>query len=128
MQIPWTEDLAVILMCELAAEYGGRPVSLTDISGRHGVSRLYLKKIARKLRITGLISSREGANGGYYLTAAPDTISVWDVLNSGIRPLRKQRNPDCPLIAVCLPQRVRSKLSLTLERSLSAVKLSDLLG
>ena len=55
-------------------------VSLKDISKEIGVSFLFLQKIARKLRLAGLIKSTQGINGGYSLTKKQNQISLKDII------------------------------------------------
>jgi len=55
-------------------------VSLKDISKEIGVSFLFLQKIARKLRLAGLIKATQGINGGYSLIKKQNQINLKDIV------------------------------------------------
>ncbi len=124
------EDVAILLMSELA-HYPDRSISLAEIGKNHGVSMLFLKKLARHLRGAGLIESKEGAYGGYKLARDARAISVWDVMQAvgGEQKIEHSRNTQeqCPLYAGCLPQTIRKTLSDALRGSLSTIFLCDLI-
>lgn len=115
-------------MSELAKSYGKKLVSLSEIAGIHGVSVLFLKKIARLLRGAGLIVSKEGATGGYALARSPNAISVWDVLHaaSGKVDSKSLSNTPCPLFTRCLPQRINKTIEESVEKSLRAITIQCL--
>jgi Rrf2 family protein len=122
------EDFAVLLMSELAKNYHKKLVSLSEVSATHGVSVLFLKKIARLLRGAGLVVSKEGATGGYALAKAPNVITVWDVLHAGSGKQDTQslsKNP-CPLFTRCLPQRINKTIEESVEKSLRKISLYQL--
>ena len=55
------------------------PVSLGEITDRHGVPGPFLTQIMRTLRTRGLVTSIRGAQGGYRLNVDPASITLWDV-------------------------------------------------
>ncbi len=122
------EDCAILLVSELASS-PNRVVSLTEIGKIHGVSLLFLKKLARNLKIAGIIESKEGAKGGYMLSREAKLISVLDVMEAVQEkyPWRKMSvRADCPLAATCLPQKIRKTLVDRIEKSLHTLSLYDL--
>lgn len=131
MKIPKQEDFAVLLMGELTNNYQRRLVSLSEISRRHGVSVLFLKKIARLLRRRGLIDSKEGIGGGYMLSRQPRTITVWEIVDavSGVRsvPVRLWREA-CPINTKCLPQHLNRIVQESIEQSLKRLTLETILS
>lgn len=122
------EDFAILLVSELA----GSPhqlMSLTEIGRAHGVSLLFLKKLARSLRTAGIIDSKEGARGGYTLARDPKRISILEVLEAiGEKNTwtKTKEQGDCPLIKSCLPQKIRKTLIDRVEGSLHSLSLYDL--
>lgn len=119
------EDFAVLLMSELAKHYGKKLVSLSEVAATHGVSVLFLKKIARLLRSAGLVVSKEGTAGGYALSKAPNVITVWDVLRaaSGREDTRSLSKSPCPLYTRCLPRRINKTIEESVEKSLRSLTL-----
>ncbi len=121
------EDVAILLVSELAA-CSGEAVSLTQVAKSHGVSGPYLKKIARLLRLAHLISGKEGLHGGYQLTKSPQELNLWHVL-SAVSPIVIRSTSSsviCPLNKNCLPQTIRNKVNMALERSLASIKITDI--
>ncbi len=125
MRLIKQEDFAILLMSELAKNYGRKSLSLSHVAEAHGVSVLFLKKIARFLRLSGLVISKEGVTGGYVLAREPRSITVWDILLavSG-KPATAQlsQNP-CPLYTRCLPQKIHQYIENSLEKSLREISL-----
>jgi Rrf2 family cysteine metabolism transcriptional repressor len=130
MKLPRTEDTAILLVSELAENYQKGPLSLAQIAKKHGLSFLFLKKLARCLKQAGLIISSEGVNGGYELARFPQTINVWEVIEA-VSPVSKDQKQHvsestCPLNEHCLPQIIRQSVTHTLKTSLSAITLVNL--
>ncbi len=64
--------------------HGGveRPVSLTQISERQGISVSYLEQIFLLLKKHSLVRSVKGPGGGYVITKKPSEISVVEILHA----------------------------------------------
>jgi Rrf2 family protein len=69
-------------MSEFARHFGQGPVSLAEVARARGLSQAYLEQIAIDLRRAGLLSSKRGANGGYFLARAPDATTAGDVIRA----------------------------------------------
>ncbi len=75
------------MLCQLASEYERGPLQMGEIGEREAISEKYLGQIMLALRSSGLVSSVRGAQGGYYLSRAPERINlleVFEVLEGGI--------------------------------------------
>ncbi len=55
------------------------PVTVRDITDRHGVPGPFLVQILRTLRSAGWVQSIRGSQGGYRLSVEPATISMLDI-------------------------------------------------
>lgn len=55
-------------------------VSLKELSRATGISFLFLQKIARKLRIAGLIEAEKGIVGGYRLSMPQNQITLKKII------------------------------------------------
>lgn len=75
------EDYAVLLVISLIKQ-GDKPLSLNLFAQENGISFGLLKQIANKLKKRGLITSKEGAKGGYTLAVNPSRISLYDVVTA----------------------------------------------
>lgn len=67
-------------MVDLAASYGGAPVSIKSISKRENLSEYYLEQLFSPLRRANIIRSIRGAQGGYVLCKPPNEITVGDIM------------------------------------------------
>lgn len=98
---------AVRAILELSMQYGSKAVSAGDIAERQAVPRRFLEIILNELKPSGLLDSRRGKQGGYYLTVPPDQITVGSVIRLVDGPLEPVRctgdaaNPGCPLMDCC---------------------------
>ncbi|MCR4963367.1 MAG: Rrf2 family transcriptional regulator [Firmicutes bacterium] len=73
---------------DLAIHYQDRPVTLSAIAARQQLSEGYLEQLMAPLKKAGLVGSSRGAQGGYYLTRAPQDISVDEVFRALEGPLK----------------------------------------
>lgn len=69
-------------MIDLALYSRVRPVSLSTIARRQEISELYLEQIFARLRKNGLVASKRGVQGGYYLKKDPRDITVREILET----------------------------------------------
>jgi Rrf2 family protein len=130
MKLPRTANTALLLAAMLAEGYRKEQTSLAFISKKHGVSVLFLKKLARALKQSGIVTSKEGLGGGYMLARHPSRISVWEILEAVELVDKKNStsvNTACPINKYCLPQTIQKTIDMSLKKHLSAVTLEDLL-
>jgi Rrf2 family protein len=71
----------------LTSEYERGLVSATVIADRERVPRKFLETILRQARRAGLVDSRRGKNGGYYLALPPGSITVGSIIRAVDGPL-----------------------------------------
>ncbi len=114
-------------MGELARQNGVEPLSLTAISGQHGVSLPFLKKIVRSLRTASLVQSKEGVGGGYTLARRPESISLWEILSAfnATAGDAKTMSSVCPINNSCLPQHIRAMVSERIKERLEGISLQE---
>ena len=65
---------------ELAKHRGKGPKKISEIAEIQAIPLRFLEVILSQLKGSGLVESKRGFYGGYYLTRSPDKISVGDVL------------------------------------------------
>ena len=121
------EHYGLLLMGELASNKQKYPLSLMEVSRRHGVSLPFLKKIVRSLRTSGLVQSKEGVGGGYTLARKPESISLWEIISSFDAAASDvlSMSPVCPLNTSCLPQHIRSLVSESIKERLEGISLKE---
>ena len=73
---------AVMAMADLAKPNTSKPISLTEISIRQGISLSFLEQIFYKLKKNNLVQSSRGSNGGYLLSKLPEEIKLSNIINA----------------------------------------------
>lgn len=113
-------------LAELAAG-GGRPVPISELAPRLGVSEAYLEQLLASLRRAGLVVSARGMRGGFTLGRAPDRIPVSAVLRALDGPVRLC---DCAGggCRQCLRPEVWQALERCFEATLETLTLAHLLA
>ncbi len=87
MKLTTKGRFAVTAMIDLAISQGTKPVSLTMISARQGISLAYLEQLFGKLRRNNLVESVRGPTGGYNLARPCNKISVAEIVLAVGEPL-----------------------------------------
>ncbi|MCU0306249.1 MAG: Rrf2 family transcriptional regulator [Thermoleophilia bacterium] len=59
---------------------GGRPVKVERVAREGGIPPKFLEGILAELRRAGMVESKRGAEGGYWLARPPADLSVADVV------------------------------------------------
>ena len=80
MRITTRGQLAVSAMTDLALRQKMRPVPLSTISTRQGISLSYLEQLFSALRRAGLVESTRGPGGGYTLARPAEQVSVAEII------------------------------------------------
>ena len=73
---------AVMAMADLAINNAKKPVSLSEISLRQGISLSYLEQLFLKLKKNNLVLSIRGSQGGYILNKSPEDIKLSFIINA----------------------------------------------
>jgi len=71
----------------LAKEYGQGPVLISEISQREGIPKKFLELILLDLKNQGLLQSKKGKGGGYFLSKAPQAVTLGHVIRALDGPL-----------------------------------------
>ncbi len=123
-------DYGLLLMTALAKlgrkEWG----SLSSIAEENNLPEKFLEQIAGKLKMTGLIESREGVGGGYKLARKATKISVAEVLEAlegKVLPVMCMKGW-CGREKVCGHRKVAIKMAEAIERALKGVTVADLIN
>ena len=71
---------AIIASIKLAKEYGKGPILIGDIAKSEGIPQRFLENILLEMKNMGLLGSRIGKTGGYYLMKSPEEITLLDIV------------------------------------------------
>ncbi len=73
---------AVQAMLHLANQPEGRVVSLRKIAYQQGIKAKYLERIFLKLHRAGIIASKKGPGGGYYIDRPIKSIKIGEIMEA----------------------------------------------
>ena len=90
MRISAKVDYAVRAAIELAAA-GSEPVKGERIADAQDIPLKFLENILGELKHTGIVASRRGASGGYWLAKPADAVSLGDIVRAVEGPLATVR-------------------------------------
>jgi len=82
MHVSQKSQYALRAIFELSKYYGQQaPVKITAIAKSQYIPVKFLEVILSQLKNSGIVSSRRGKNGGYYLVKSPRSLTVGEVMN-----------------------------------------------
>lgn len=112
----------------------GRPTKVDEIAGRQEVPPRFLEQIFQDLKAAGLVGSKRGPNGGYFLLRSPDSVTVGDVWRAVEGPMEHpccfasddEIRAKCAITSKCVTAAVWRDVVLESEKVLDSFTLSDL--
>jgi len=131
MRVSAKADYGVRALVELAAADASEqaPAKGELIAAAQAIPMRFLENILAELRVHGLVHSRRGSDGGYWLAQAPDEITLAEVIRAVEGPLATVRgeSPDeIEYPAGCEPLRdVWLALRANVRGVLESVTLAD---
>jgi Rrf2 family protein len=71
---------AMLALTNLASKYGDGAIQIGDIAKMENIPQRFLESILLDLKKMGILGSKLGKAGGYYLIKSPDEVSLLDVI------------------------------------------------
>ncbi|MBW1985441.1 MAG: RrF2 family transcriptional regulator [Deltaproteobacteria bacterium] len=122
------------LLLDLAIYSKKKPVRLSDVSKRQGISLKYLEKLIRNLKQAGYVKSIRGPYGGYMLAKPTKEISVGDIVrvmedSQTITDCTEKENVCgvCTQAGECLSQWIWMETAKAMFEKLDSFKIDKLL-
>jgi Rrf2 family iron-sulfur cluster assembly transcriptional regulator len=106
-------------------------MSLNAIGEATGISDGYLEQLFRNLKKDGIVKSKKGKYGGYYLAKPAQDITVGDVLLSVEGPLslvRCSESETCKRQAKCLTHKLWDAAYIKLKETISEISIAMLVA
>ena len=120
---------------ELAKNYGDLPVSIKEISRRHGMPVQFLEQVLHQLKLKGLVKSCRGVNGGYFLARPPEEITIGDAIRALEGPialcecLSKKDSDEKNIKELhCVTSDIYRELGKKVEEAFDSVSLNELVN
>jgi len=136
--IPKKSKYAIQALKCLAKVYPDQgKLSIAHIATEENISRKFLEAILLQLRHNGIVGSKMGPNGGYYLLQSPDEIVLSNIIRSTGGPIALlpcvslnfyEPCEDCPHEELCGLHDVLLEVREASVRILSKTSLSDLIA
>jgi Rrf2 family protein len=123
-------DYGLLLLTSLASKGKDEIVSLRKISRERRMPYKFLSQIAPLLVEGGILGSKEGVSGGYYLKRKPSEISVGEVLElleGPVTPVECMRD-GCSCEPNCMQKSVMQKMASSLTNTMQKYTLADLVA
>ena len=135
MKITTRSSYTVRALLDLAQNsVEGRPVRLSDISQREGISHAYLEQLFNRLKKVEVVRGRKGPGGGYILAKKPERVLMGEVINAveGEEKLflcteEHSDGESCQRYPGCTTHLLWEKLSTSFQDYLNSISLADLL-
>ncbi len=131
MRISAKVDYAMRASLELAAA-GGDPIKGEAIADAQGIPLKFLENILGELKHTGIVASRRGAQGGYWLAKDADEVSLADIVRAVEGPLASVRGQGPESLAyrgeAVQLQRVWIALRANIRAVMEDTSLADVIG
>lgn len=71
---------AIIALTRLAREYGNGPLQIKEIATEEKIPQSFLENILLELRKMGILGSKLGKSGGYFLLKKPEEVNLAEIV------------------------------------------------
>jgi Rrf2 family iron-sulfur cluster assembly transcriptional regulator len=135
MKVTTRSSYTVRALLDLAQHsLDGRPVRLSDISEREGISHAYLEQLFNRLKKVKVVRGRKGPGGGSVLAREAAGILMGEVIRAveGEEKLflcTEEHQPDtgCRRYPQCMTHVLWERLSARVHEYLNSISLADML-
>lgn len=128
MQISKKSQYGLRAMVYLAKNSDSKnPCPLKEVSKKEDISFDFLEKIMGELEKAGLVKAKKGAGGGYFLAKPPKNITPGDIVMVLEENVEIVHCTGCPMAGGCTSEDVWDEVQQSLDNTLNAVTLADLI-
>lgn len=133
MRLSTQSRYGVRAIFDIAYNSVGLETQVKDISRRQGISQRYLEQIFQKLKRAGIVGSKRGPSGGYFLSKRPEDITVGEIVRvteGDINPVLcvnpESSTQPCERSGECVTQVVWNEAGKRLKEYFDSVTIKDL--
>ena len=133
MRLSTQSRYGVRAIFDIAYHSEGLETQVKDISRRQGISARYLEQIFQKLRKAGIIGSKRGPSGGYFLSKKPEEITIGEIVRiteGGIDPVLclnpEDSSQPCDRVGECVTRIIWNEAGKRLKEYFDSVTIKDL--
>ncbi len=123
---------AVRAVLELSKRFGQGAIPAGEIAASQAIPQRFLEIILNELKPTGLVDSRRGVQGGYFLTTDPKDITVGRIIRliegpmDPVRCTGDKESTCCPLKDKCSLIHLWNQAKEAVEKVYDAVTFQEL--
>jgi Rrf2 family transcriptional regulator, iron-sulfur cluster assembly transcription factor len=133
MRLSTQSRYGVRAIFDIAYHSEGLETQVKDISRRQEISPRYLEQIFQKLKRAGIIKSKRGPRGGYFLAKKPEEITIGEIVRvteGNINPVLCL-NPEgtlqsCERVGECVTRLIWNEAGKRLREYFDSVSIKDL--
>ncbi len=133
MRLSTQSRYGVRAIFDIAYNSEGLETQVKDISRRQGISPRYLEQIFQKLKKAGIVGSKRGPSGGYFLNKKAEEITVGDIIRiteGGIDPVLcidpEDSSQPCDRLGECVTRLIWNEAGNRLKEYFDSVTIKDL--
>jgi len=133
MRLSTQSRYGVRAIFDIAYHSEGLETQVKYISRRQGISQRYLEQIFQKLKRAGIVGSKRGPLGGYFLNKKPEDITVGEVIRiteGGINPVLcvnpEDSSQPCKRSGECVTQIIWDEAGKRLKEYFDSITIKDL--
>jgi len=133
MRLSTQSRYGVKAIFDIAYNSEGLETQVKDISRRQGISPRYLEQIFQKLKKAGIVGSKRGPSGGYFLNKRPEAITVGEIVRiteGCIEPVLcidpEDSNQPCDRLGECVTRLIWNEAGNRLKEYFDSVTMKDL--
>ncbi|NLC71248.1 MAG: Rrf2 family transcriptional regulator [Desulfuromonadaceae bacterium] len=134
MKITYKGDYALKAILHLARRYdGGSVVPISEIALANDIPRKFLEQIMLLLKGAGLVDSRRGVGGGFFLRKPPGEILLGEVVRlveGDIEPIACAKTPPepcCAEIGSCVFREIWVEVTAAVSEIVDHLTFADIL-
>lgn len=118
----------------IAKKQCNNPVSISEIAKSENISQKYLESILLSLKKAGVLSSKKGKSGGYYLLKTPSDIAMSKIIRTLEGPIAMlpcvslnfyEKCDDCPDENTCAAHKLMIQVRDSTLKILENTTLAD---
>jgi FeS assembly SUF system regulator len=124
-------DYALVLLSALAQNSSG-PVAATQLAAKTGLPSPTVAKLLKTMHQAKLLEAERGAQGGYFLAAAPATINLVSVIEAIEGPIAitdcvdESAHP-CEFVGQCLHAGRWGRVNAAIRKALAEVSVAEMM-
>ncbi len=133
MRLSTQSRYGVRAIFDIAFHSEGLETQVKDISRREGISPRYIEQIFQKLKKGGIIGSKRGPSGGYFLNKKPEEITIGEIIRiteGDINPVlcidSEDSSKSCSRSGECVTQIVWNEAGDKLKKYFDSITIRDL--